>query len=89
MSDIQVSNKGVIKMMKGLSPSKALGPDELHPSVFKELAVELYPVFVHLFICSNSLLIRVIIPRNGVWLAFVQFMRRATELYRVSIVQCP
>ena len=32
-------------MMKGLNPSKALGPDELHPRVLKELG----PVFAHLF----------------------------------------
>ena len=32
-----------------LNPSKALGPDELHPRVLKELATELGPVFAHLF----------------------------------------
>ena len=32
-----------------MNPSKALGPDELHPRVLKELAAELGPVFVHLF----------------------------------------
>ena len=30
-------------------PSKALGPDELHPRVLKELATELGPIFAHLF----------------------------------------
>ena len=37
------------KLLKGLNPSKALGPDELHPSVLKELAMEFGPVFAHLF----------------------------------------
>ena len=32
-----------------MNPSKALGPDELHPRVLKELASELGSVFAHLF----------------------------------------
>ena len=44
-----VSSEGVIKLPKGLNPSKALGPDELHPRVLKELANELGPAFAHLF----------------------------------------
>ena len=49
MNDIAVSKEGVIKLLKGLNPSKALGPDELHPRVLKELATELGPVLAHLF----------------------------------------
>ena len=49
MNDIHVSNEGVIKLMKGLTPSKAMGPYELRLTVLKELAVELSPVFAHLF----------------------------------------
>ena len=49
MDSIMVSTEGVIKLLKGLNPSKALGPDELHPRVLKELANELSPVFAHLF----------------------------------------
>ena len=49
MDDIVVSKEGVIRLLKGLSPSKTLGPDELHPRVLKELATELGPVFAHLF----------------------------------------
>ena len=48
MSDIHISNEGVMKMMKSLNPSKVLGPDELHPRVLKEHA-ELGPVFAYLF----------------------------------------
>ena len=39
----------IIAYLFTLNPSKALGPDELHPRVLKELASELGPVFAHLF----------------------------------------
>ena len=49
MNDIVISKDGVIKLIKGLNPYKALGPDELHPRVLTELATELGPVFAYLF----------------------------------------
>ena len=49
MEDIVVTKEEVTKLFKGLNPSKALGPDELHPIVLKELATELGPIFTHLF----------------------------------------
>ena len=36
MEDIVVTKEGVTKLLKGLNPSKALGPDELHSRVLKE-----------------------------------------------------
>ena len=49
MYDIVVTKEGVTKLLKGPNPSKVLGPDELHPRVLKELAMELGPAFAHLF----------------------------------------
>ena len=48
MEDIVVSKEGVTKFLKGLNPSKALGPVELHPRVLKELAIELGHLFQQL-----------------------------------------
>ena len=48
MDDIVVSNESVAKLLKCLNPSKALGPDGLHPRVLQDLATELDPVFAHL-----------------------------------------
>ena len=37
------------EILKGLNLSKALGPDELHPRVLKDLTTEIGQVFAHLF----------------------------------------
>ena len=49
LEEIHVSAEGITKLLKGLNPSKAIGPDELHPRVLVELASELDPMFAHLF----------------------------------------
>ena len=48
MEEIHVSTEGVTKLLKGLKPSKALRPDDLHPRVLKDLASEPDPGFAHL-----------------------------------------
>ena len=79
------TSEGVTKLLKGLNPSKALGPDELHHRVLKELASELGPVFAHLFqqsIDSGE------IPKEwSLKQTFAPCSKRLTGLLLATIVQ--
>ena len=82
-----VSSEGVTKLLKGLNPLKALGPDELHPRVLKELANELGPVFAYLLQQSLDMdeipqewLLANICPR---------FKKGDLGLFLVIIAPCP
>ena len=87
MNDIAVSTKdGVIKLLKGLNPSKVLGPDELHPRVLKEIATELGPVFAHLFQQSID---TGEIPKEWSLANIYPFLRRATGHLRAIIARFP
>ena len=85
MEDIVVTKEGVTKLLKGLNPSKALGPDELHPRVLKELATELGPIFAHLFQQSTL----VISLRGGHLQTLVPFSRRVKDNLLAIIVPFP
>ena len=49
MENITVLIAGVCKLLKNLDPTKACGPDEIHPKVLIEIADEIAPVIAHLF----------------------------------------
>ena len=87
MNDTAVSKDGVIKLLKGLNPSKALGPDELHPRVLKELATELGPVFAHFF--QQSIDTGEISKECGLLQISVPFSKRVTGHLRAIITQFP
>ena len=86
MNDIVISKDGVIELLKGLNPSKALEPDEFHPRVLKELAIELGPAFAHLFQQSTD---TVKSQRNGLLQISAPFSRRVTGHLRAIIAQFP
>ena len=86
MEDIVVTKEGVTKLLKGLNPSKALGPDELYPSVLKELATELGPI---LRIYSSSQLTLVISLRSGHLQTLVPCSRRVIDHLLAIIVPFP
>ena len=49
MPEIQVTEKGVLKLLQALNISKAAGPDSIRPRVLKELSSELETIFTLLF----------------------------------------
>ena len=86
MDDIVISKDGVTKPLKGLNPSRALRPGELHPRVLKELATELCPVFAHLFQQSID---TGEIQRDGLLQIFAPFSRKVTDYLRAVIARFP
>ena len=76
MDEIVVTKEGATKLFKGLNPSKALGPDELHSRDVKELAT----VLIRTVIDTGE------IP-NGHSLIFVHFSRKLTGHLLVITIQ--
>ncbi len=52
--DVTISEAGVMKLLKGVNPSKAAGPDQIPCRILHELHVELAPVFTALFRTSYT-----------------------------------
>ena len=49
MQMIDISIEGVDKLLQGLSPNKASGPDEISPKILKELHHEIAPILTLIF----------------------------------------
>ena len=49
INDIQISVDGVLKLLNDLNIHKAMGPDELHPRVLKQLAPTIAPILQLIF----------------------------------------
>ena len=49
MDNIIISTDGVQKLLGNLKTDKAMGPDEIHPSILKNLNVELSSILCHIF----------------------------------------
>jgi hypothetical protein len=49
MPDITIREEGVVKLLTGLSPYKASGPDEMTPWVLKTTAEEISPILTKIF----------------------------------------
>ena len=49
MPDIEISEAGILNLLKNLIPKKAAGPDRIKPVILQELRVELAPIIKVLF----------------------------------------
>ena len=54
MSDIEVTQPGVLKLLAYLDPKKLTGPDQLSPRMLKEVSSEVTPVLTYIFNQSLS-----------------------------------
>ena len=47
--ELDITENGVLKLLKSINPNKAAGPDNITPKLLKELATEIAsPYYVHL-----------------------------------------
>ena len=49
LSDIQVNEEGIKKLLKKLNPHKAVGPDKISPRILRDLADEIAPILTIIF----------------------------------------
>ena len=52
--DIDITENGVLKLLKALNPNKAAGPDNISPRVLKHLAEDIAPILTIIFRRSYS-----------------------------------
>jgi hypothetical protein len=66
MNDIYITENGVIKLLKDLSPHKASGPDQIPTRLLKLCASELAPAVVRVLVMYMSfILFVVLLPLTG------------------------
>lgn len=85
MPDIHISPTGVLKLLKGLNPHKAMGPDNLHPRVLKELANEISPILSIIFQRSFD---SSVIPTDWKAANVTPLFKKDKSTRQVTIDQC-
>ena len=87
MPNIQVTESAVLKLLAGLKPSKAAGPDGLHPTVLKEVTPVITPALAFIFQkCSRR---RTVAPclRTGALQMSIHSSKKVTDLLQPIISQ--
>ncbi len=54
MGNINITENGILKLLKSLNPNKAAGPDNISPRVLKHLATDISPILTIIFRRSYS-----------------------------------
>ena len=89
MPHIQVTSKGVEKLLFNLNPNKAAGPDEIPARVLKELAPEISTVLSHIF---NQSLATGLVPEDWKHANIVPIFKKGdrtkAENYRPVSLTC-
>ncbi|MCG8032702.1 MAG: reverse transcriptase domain-containing protein [Candidatus Thiodiazotropha taylori] len=49
MPDIDISTNGILKLLQGLNPNKAAGPDRIKPLLLQKLSLEIAPILQVIF----------------------------------------
>ena len=78
-----ITHEWVLKALIKTNITKSCGPDELHPRMLKELAVELAAPMTKLF---NQSLFLEKSQRSGKWLMYLQSSRRGVERWQRTTV---
>ena len=83
MAPIVIDEAGVLKLLKGVNPRKASGPDQIPCMLLRELHVELAPAFTLLFQASydSGTLLSV---WKSAWITPVY--KKVTSVWRLTIV---
>ena len=63
MSDIEVTQPGVLKLLASLDPKKSTGTDQPSPRMLKEVSSEVTPVLTYIF--NQSLYLQALYPSTG------------------------
>ena len=82
MPNIHITEGGVFKLLTSLKPSKAAGPDGLHPIVLKELAPVISPTLAFIFQNPSTM---VLCLMTGATQTSARSLKRATDLLQLII----
>ena len=86
ISNLFISEGGILKLLKGLAISKASGPDQIPNKILRELAIHLAPVLTSLF---NDSLLSETLPSDWKTANVTPVFKKATVVWLVITAPYP